>query len=57
MGGSDVYAYEGVFNNVPDVFTILKYIFTGVNNGINTNYESGYLLINSIITKSGNSSR
>ncbi|WP_027089516.1 EpsG family protein [Thomasclavelia saccharogumia] len=53
MGGSDVYAYEGVFNNVPDVFTILKYIFTGVNNGINTNYESGYLLINSIIKSLG----
>lgn len=49
MGGSDVFIYENVYNDVPKISIILKYIFTGVNDGVNENYESGFLLICSII--------
>lgn len=49
MGGSDVYVYEDAYKAVPSPLIILKYIFTGINNGVNTNYESGYLLFSSII--------
>lgn len=53
MAGSDVYVYEGIYLNVPDVPTVLTYIFTGVNNGVNTNYEVGFLLACSIIKSFG----
>lgn len=53
MGGSDVYVYEGVYNNVPSPINVLMYIFTGENNGVNTNYESGFLLLCSIIKTLG----
>lgn len=53
MGGSDVYVYEGTFNNVPSPSVILTYIFTGVNNGVNTNYESGFLLLCSVVKALG----
>lgn len=53
MGGSDVYIYEGVYNRAPSVAVVLQYLFTGVNNGVNTNYETGYLLINSLIKSLG----
>lgn len=49
MGGSDVYVYENVYNGAPAVWKILVYIFTGINKGINENYEIGFLLICSII--------
>lgn len=49
MGGNDVLVYEGTYKAVPSPMIIIKYIFTGVNNGVNTNYESGYLLMCSII--------
>lgn len=48
MGGSDVYTYENVYNGVPQISAVLKYIFTGVNEGVNINYESGYILLCSI---------
>ena len=53
MGGSDVYVYEGTYNSVSSPNVILKYILTGVNNGVNTNYESGFLLLCSIIKSLG----
>jgi hypothetical protein len=53
MGGSDVYVYQGVYNGVPTPKYILQYIFTGVNNGVNTNYESGFLLLCSIVKSLG----
>lgn len=49
MGGSDVLTYENVYNNVPSVSTVIKYMFTGINLGVNENYETGFLLICSII--------
>lgn len=49
MGGSDVFVYENVYNTVAPLSKVLKYIFTGVNEGINTNYEIGYILICSVI--------
>ncbi len=49
MGGSDVYVYEGVYNQVPSPITVLTYMFTGVNNGVNPNYETGFLLLCSVI--------
>lgn len=49
MGGNDVLVYENTYNHVASPQMILKYIFTGVNDGVNTNYESGYLLFSSII--------
>ena len=53
MGGSDVLAYENVFKGAPKVGIVLKYIFTGVNNGVNTNYEKGFILICSIVKSLG----
>lgn len=53
MGGSDVYAYEVYFNNAPDVSIVLKYIFTGINQGVDTSVEPGFILINSIIKSLG----
>lgn len=53
MGGSDVYVYEGVYNGVPDPGTVLEYLFTGINNGVNTNYETGFLLLCSVIKQLG----
>ena len=53
MGGNDVLVYENVYNNVPDVGVVLKYLFTGVNNGVNTNYETGFLLICALIKRIG----
>lgn len=49
MGGSDVFVYENVYNGVPSVGVVLRYMLTGVNLGVNENYEVGYLLICSII--------
>lgn len=49
MGGSDVFVYERGFNQVPEPWIVLKYIFTGINEGVNINYEPGFLLICSII--------
>lgn len=49
MGGSDVYVYESVYDSVPSVINVLKFIFTGVNNGVNDNYEHGFILICAII--------
>lgn len=48
MGGSDVYVYENVYEKVPSISVVLKYIFTGVNEGVSENYEIGFLLICSI---------
>lgn len=53
MGGSDVYVYEETYNSVVSPDVILTYILTGVNNGVNTNYESGFLLLCSIIKSLG----
>lgn len=53
MGGTDVYAYENVFNNVSNISVVIKYILTGVNEGVNVNYEPGFLLLNSIIKSLG----
>ena len=53
MGGSDVYTYENVYNGAPSVNIVLKYIFTGVNDGVNINYETGFTLICSIIKYMG----
>lgn len=49
LGGSDVYVYENVYNTSPSIEVVLKYIFTGVNNGVNTNYEIGFVLICSLL--------
>ena len=49
MGGSDVYVYENTYNGVPSVGAVLKFYFTGVNNGVNENYEIGFLLLCAII--------
>lgn len=48
MGGSDVYVYENVYNGAPGVKVVLDYILTGVNAGVNENYEPGYILLCSI---------
>lgn len=53
LAGSDYYVYEGVFNTNASIVNILKYIFTGVNNGVNINYEPGFLLLNSIVKALG----
>lgn len=53
MGGSDVYVYEHVYNGTPSVGVVLRYIFTRVNLGVNTNYETGFILICSIIKTAG----
>lgn len=45
MGGSDAYIYENVYNSTTTVSNILTYTFTGVNNGVNENYEIGFQLI------------
>lgn len=45
MGGNDVYVYENVYNNTTTVKNILDYLITGLNNGINENYEIGFQLI------------
>jgi len=49
MGGSDVYVYESFYNSVPSIKSILIYFFSGINYGINQNYEVGFLLISSLI--------
>ncbi|MDD3415807.1 MAG: EpsG family protein [Lachnospiraceae bacterium] len=50
MGGSDVLVYENVYNNgVPSVINVLTYFFTGVNHGVNTNYEIGFILLCSVV--------
>lgn len=49
MGGSDVLVYENVYNGAPSVGTVLLYLFTGINHGVNTDYETGFILICSII--------
>lgn len=53
MGGSDVLVYENVYNGAPSIGTVLLYLFTGVNNGVNTNYETGFILICSVIKSIG----
>ena len=53
MGGNDVYVYEGAFNNVASVGNVLKYIFTGVGEGVNENYEAGFLLLCSVVKALG----
>lgn len=53
MGGNDVYVYEGVYNAVPSPGIVLNYLFTGVNAGVNTNWETGFLLLCSIIKSLG----
>lgn len=53
MGGSDVYVYENVYNGVPSVGMVLLYIFKGINNGVNTEYEIGFILICSVIKSLG----
>lgn len=53
MGGSDVLVYEQIYNAVPDVNTVLRYLFTGVNNGVDTDYETGFILICSVIKRLG----
>lgn len=53
MGGSDVYVYESVYNAVPAPDIVLKYLFTGVNDGVNTNWETGFLLLCSVIKSFG----
>lgn len=53
MGGSDVYVYENVYNGAPSAAVVLKYLFTGINEGVNENYETGYILICSIIKSFG----
>lgn len=49
MGGNDVLVYEGVYNKVPSVTLVLKYLLTGINEGVNTNYETGFLLLCSVV--------
>lgn len=49
MGGSDVYAYENIYNDAPTVGVVLRYMFSGINNGVNQNYETGFILICSVI--------
>ncbi|OUP72882.1 hypothetical protein B5F09_12120 [Erysipelatoclostridium sp. An173] len=53
MGGSDVYVYEAAYNSVPSPSIVLNYFFTGVNNGVNTSWEVGFLLLCSIIKSFG----
>lgn len=53
MGGSDVLVYENVYNGAPSVGVVLRYLFTGVNSGVNTNYETGFILICSLIKSVG----
>ena len=53
MGGSDVLVYENVYNRVPSVSTVLLYLFIGINQGVNTNYETGFILICAIIKRLG----
>lgn len=48
MGGSDVYVYENVYENVASVGNILRYMIWGTNLGVNENYEPGFLLICSV---------
>lgn len=53
MGGNDVLVYENVYNGVPSIGIVVRYIITGVNGGVNTNYEIGFLLICSLIKSLG----
>ncbi|MBR3460954.1 MAG: EpsG family protein [Clostridia bacterium] len=53
MGGNDVYVYEGTYNNAPSVDVVLKYLFTGINEGVNTNFDTGFILMCSIIKSIG----
>ena len=53
MGGSDVYVYENVYNGAPSIDIVLKYFLTGVNKGVNIHYETGFILICSIIKELG----
>lgn len=48
LGGSDVYVYENVYNTSPSMSALFKYMFTGINEGVNTNYEIGFILICSL---------
>ena len=49
FGGSDVYVYENVYNTSPSIDVVLRYIFTGENVGVNTNYEVGFIFICSLL--------
>ena len=49
LGGSDVYVYENVYNTSPSIDVVLRYIFTGENVGVNTNYEVGFIFICSLL--------
>lgn len=53
MGGSDVYVYENVYNGTPTVGVVLRYILTGISDGVNTNYEIGFILICSVVKTLG----
>ena len=53
LGGTDVLFYEYLYNSTPTINTVLKYIFTGINNGVDTGHEIGFLLICSIIKQLG----
>lgn len=53
MGGSDVLAYEGVYNSVPNVKNVILYFFTGTAEGINENYEIGFLFFCSVVKALG----
>ncbi len=53
MGGSDVYVYENVYNGAPSLKAALEYLLTGVSDGVNINYEPGYLFICSLIKSFG----
>ena len=48
MGGSDVFIYEHIYDGTPKIFTVLKYIFSGINEGININYEIGFIFLCSV---------
>ena len=50
MGGLDIRTYEGVYNNVPNLSILFKFLFFGIENPlINTNYETGFLILCSLI--------
>lgn len=53
MGGSDVYAYENVYNGAPRIGAVIRYIFTGANYGVNVNYEVGFIFLCSVIKTLG----
>lgn len=53
MGGLDVYTYEKTYNEVPSVQNVLNYLFFGVNENINENYEVGFLFLCAVIKSLG----